>query len=492
MTFKYPKVKIAYDLLDITKSNLLLFIILFVLNNNPSTFMNVLRYVLVIILTFTLLSRLKEVFFTKVVFAADGVREYTGMFSKSERYIPREKFENIQTSTKFLQRLFRANTVIMETGDATGDVTFNFVKRAELEKIKAYVLSKNEITNVLLEQDDEEAVLFTPTMQDITKASLTSFSFLAIIPIAINVWTDFKLDNYVDVDAEKLPLWLTIVLILLAIIAALGIGLMRTFNNYYQYKISMDGERIYVQKGWLSKQSFSIRKEKVQAVIFKQSFYQKLLRVMTIRLISTGVVMTSDEHQINEFFPYIPVEKADELMATMLPQLTRKEVTHRASKKAGKLIWLRPPIFAIIVALLGLLHWIFYVLGSVVFVLTYVNRILAYKNLAFSLQEEHVQVTSGAFTVETLVTTRAKLIELDFESSILQRKTGVLTVKISNRAQPIHVTELKDIDAELQKELLIWFEQRAKEVRIDPKTKEGALKKDVVVQLIAALKMKLQ
>ena len=488
MTFKYPKVKIVYDVLDIIKSNIFLFIMLFVLNfNNDSMFIIGVRFVLIAIVTLSLLGRLKELFFTKVVFATDGVHVYTGMFSKSERFVPREKFENVQTATSVLQRLFGANTITMETGDVTGDVTLKFVKHVDREKIEEYVLSTSDVATVL-QQEDDRAVLFTPTVPDLLKASLTSFSFLAIIPIVLNIWSDLQLEKFVNVEAIKIPLWLTITLILLAVAVALGIGILRTFNSYYQYKISMDDERIYVQIGWLSKQSLSIRKEKVQAVIYKQSWYQKLLRVTTIRLISTGEIMTSGDQQINEFFPYLPTAKADELIATMLPQFTRQSMTHRASKKAKKLIWLRPPIFALVVALLGLWQEIFYVVGAVVFVLTYVNRILAYKNLAFTLHEQHALVQSGAFTVETLVTKRPKLIEMEFERSLLQRKTGVMTMKIANRAQPIHVTALKDIDAELQKELMTWFEQRVKEVQIDLKSKDSALKNEVAVRLVNTLK----
>ena len=270
------------------------------------------------------------------MFAADGVRVYTGMFSKSERFIPREKFENVQTATSVLQRLFGASTVTMETGDATGDVKLTFVKHAAREKMEAYVLSTSDVATVL-QQEDDRAVLFTPTVPDLLKASLTSFSFLAIIPIVLNAWSDLKLGKLINIETVKLPLWVTLMLILLAITVALVIGLLRTFNSYYQYKISMDDERIYVQKGWLSKQSFSIRKEKVQAVIYKQNLYQRLLRVTTIRLISTGEMMKSDEQQINEFFPYLPTAKADELMATMLPQFTRQSMTLKLLKRQKNL-----------------------------------------------------------------------------------------------------------------------------------------------------------
>ena len=489
MTFKYPKIKIIYDLLELIKSNFFFFLIVFVINfNSESTFIIVIRYLFIAIIVGSFLLRLSEIFFTKVVFATDGVRVYTGIFSKSERFIPREKFENVQTTLTVIQRLFNAQTVTMETGDATGDVTLNFVRPSERAQMESYILSVDK-TMISTSQHDA-TVLFIPTLRDILKASLTSFSFLAIIPIALNVWSDLRLDKYVDVDAVKTPLWLTIVLISVAIIVAFAIGIFRTFNSYYRYSISMDDERIYVRKGWLSKQSLSIRKEKVQAVIYKQSWYQKLLGVTTIRLISTGEISSTDAQQINEFFPYLPTAKANELVQTMLPQFTRQALTHRASKKAQKLIWLRPPIFAAIVLLLGLWQPIFYVVGGIVFIFTYINRILTYKNLAFTLKATHTQVRTGAFTVETLVTKRPKLIELSFERSLLQRGAGVMNVKLTNRAQPIHVTTLKDLDLYLQQELTNWFEQRAIEVQIDPKSKDGALKTEAIAQLATILNRK--
>ncbi|MCG6171681.1 PH domain-containing protein, partial [Anoxybacillus sp. LAT_11] len=73
-------------------------------------------------------------------------------------------------------------------------------------------------------------------------------------------------------------------------------------------------------------------------------------------------------------------------------------------------------------------------------VFTYINRIREYRHTAFRLEDTHVQLRSGAFTVETLVTKRAKLLELQFERSLLQRMFGVMSVKLTNRAHPVHVT----------------------------------------------------
>ncbi|MER2000202.1 MAG: PH domain-containing protein, partial [Lysinibacillus sp.] len=124
MTFKYPKIKVLYEFLDQFISSIFFLLIIYVLNyNTDSTFMIILKFVYAGILFIAMFGRLNETIFTKVDFAVDGVRVYTGIFSKSERFIPRKKFENVQTSASVLQRIFGAQKVVMETGDAAGDVT---------------------------------------------------------------------------------------------------------------------------------------------------------------------------------------------------------------------------------------------------------------------------------------------------------------------------------------------------------------------------------
>ncbi|WJQ13245.1 PH domain-containing protein [Geobacillus stearothermophilus] len=313
MTFRYSKLKLFYDMLDLIKNNLFILFILFLNAGSNSMFMNIVQWGAIAVFGFSFLFRIYETLFTKVVFAEDGIHIHKGLFSKSEQFIPREKFENVQTQANVLQRLFGVQSITMETGEATSDVTLKFVSKADCIKIEDYVLRNGNQEKQVGEaiHVSERQVLFTTTIRDILKASLLSFSFLAIIPIGLNIWSDVHPEKYINVDTvmSHLSGWLLILLVLLAVFAAVGIGVFKTFNSYYQYTISMDNERIYVQKGWLSKQSFSIRKDKVQAVIYKQNGYQKLLGVTTIKLISAGEILPSEDQNLNEFFPYLPTEK---------------------------------------------------------------------------------------------------------------------------------------------------------------------------------------
>lgn len=494
MTFRYSKLKVLYDLLELIKNNIFIIFIVFILNaGSDSMFMAIVKWGAIAILVFSLLSRLHETLFMKVIFAEDGIHIHKGLFSKSEQFIPRDKFENLQTQANVLQRLFGVQSITMETGEASSDLELKFVRKEDCIQIEDYVL-RNGNREHLAEKDNNESerqILFTTTIRDILKASLLSFSFLAIIPIGYNIWSDVKPEKYINLDEvmSYLPTWLLILLVLLVVLVAVGIGVFKTFNSYYQYTISMDNKRIYVQKGWLSKQRLSLRKEKVQAVIYEQSGYQKLLGVTTIKLISAGEIMESDDKKINEFFPYMPTKKAYELIEIMLPDYQLRSMTHHASPNAKKLIWLRPPIFAFIVAAAGFWKPFFFVLGAIVFVFTYINRIREYRNTAFRLDEGHVQLRSGAFTVETIVTKRSKLLELKFERSLLQRKFGVMSVNLTNRAQPVHVTTLLDIDSSLQPLITNWFENRTNDVTIDPQSKYGSLKQESIIRLHRTLKL---
>lgn len=119
---------------------------------------------------------------------------------------------------------------------------------------------------------------------------------------------------------------------------------------------------------------------------------------------------------------------------------------------------------------------------------TYVSRYLAYKQLAFLVNEQHIEVKTGSFTVETLVTKRPKLIELEFSNSAMQRCFHIMDVNLVSRAQPIRLSKLQDIDAALYPLMTEWFEACKFDVRMDERFQDGALKKSAVIHFVKVLK----
>lgn len=489
MIFKYPKIKLIYELLKLFKDHITIFFSVTVFSLIVSSWKWI--AIFAFYLCYQYAKKVFEVLFTRVEFAEDGVREFKGKFSKSERFIPKDKFENVQTSSTVLQRLFDVHSVTMETGDMTGEIMLDFVKDEDVEKMKAYILSEKMADE---EVESEREVLFTPTKKDIFKASILSFSFIAIVPLIFKVQDflrDANIEDVADPSSYDLSLLAKILIIAAVIFVAFIIGVAKTFNEYLEYEISVDEERIYVQKGWLSKKSFSIRKDRTQAVIYKQSLYQKLLGVTTIKLVSTGEIL-SDAEEINEFFPYLPTKDAEQLVEKILPNYVCREMPYKASDRTKKLIWLRPPLLAIAVACAGFWKPIFFGIAIAVLIYTYWNRMLAYNHVAFNFTEDHLQMSYGGFIRETIVTKRPRLVRLNFEQSRLQKRFDVFTLNAINRGHPILVSELIDIDVSMKAKLLEWFQMRVNEVQIDPRTQHGALKKEIIARLASALKLKSQ
>ena len=514
MTFRYSPLKILYDICDIFKSNFFFILFVFIINfNSTSTFMLIVKIIISLVITVSLFLRIKETFFTTIFIKSDGFHIHTGIFSKSEQLIPRDKIENVQSSSTVLHRLFSAQQMTLETGDASTDVSLKFIRPSQVHLFAAYegtphihaekkqleradeLLLHNEEKSTekeaaVLSSMSKEAILYTPSTFDLLKASCLSFSFLAVIPILIKFISELKLDEKMDWQqiSSTLPLWGIALIIVALIVIAVSIGVIKTFKRYYRYTISMDQERIYIRQGVISNQRLSIRKEKVQAVIYSQTTYQKLLGVVTIKLLSAGEISSSNNQQINEFFPYLPMKQAAALVEQMLPNYGKQTSTYKPVKGAKWFIVVRIPYLALVVAAIGFWKPIFFIFGGIVFVLTYIYRIQQYRNSSLTFHQASIQLQTGGFTTETLVTKRAKLLELSFEQSPLQRLAQAQTIKITNRAHPVQVTSLEDFHLALTPKLKRWFEQRNEDVVIDPASQPNALKHQVVRKLLKQLK----
>ncbi|MGJ3205101.1 PH domain-containing protein, partial [Geobacillus thermoleovorans] len=164
MTFRYSKLKLFYDMLDLIKNNLFILFILFLNAGSNSMFMNIVQWGAIAVFGFSFLFRIYETLFTKVVFAEDGIHIHKGLFSKSEQFIPREKFENVQTQANVLQRLFGVQSITMETGEATSDVTLKAViyKQNGYQKLLGVTTIKLISAGEILPSEDQNLNEFFP------------------------------------------------------------------------------------------------------------------------------------------------------------------------------------------------------------------------------------------------------------------------------------------------------------------------------------------
>ncbi|HLR51986.1 MAG TPA: PH domain-containing protein [Candidatus Avamphibacillus sp.] len=415
-----------------------------------------------------------------------------GVFQRKQNSIPLQEIQNITWSTPFYYQWFNITSLHLETSSTneSASVQLDAVKMNLAEQIEQLTTTyKTENENNIDDIDEMETevnklsksdikdnhrnVHFSPTRKEVLKASFLSFSFLGLIPIIAIGYRE--LDKIVNLDQQAKGLftfltssWIFIVgAIFLLIILAVAFGIIQTYLKYGKYEISSDEERIFIYSGVLNEKVFSIQKANVQAIRIKQSPLKKLLHFSEIKLISAGS-NEGETDDIRSLYPFLPTEKAKGLLVEILPQFPLTNAENKLPPKALYMRLLRLPWFWIIAtAFIFLFKEEWWFLSPILFVTTYLSRYFTYRNTRFSWNDKSIQFRTGGLSTDIFITNRKKVIEVNVEQNIIQKKFGIATINTVNRVKPVHHGKLQDVPFSKSEQFIKWYKQRATEVRTE-------------------------
>lgn len=394
-----------------------------------------------------------------------------GVFVKNHRVVPFERIQNHQTNTNFLHRLFKMTSLSLETGtsDSESSIKFSVITHHEARMILKMIEEKDsgkDAENEVLEEKPKRKVYFRSTKKDTIKAALTSFSFLAIFPLLSAAY--FQVNDFFDLESTtqsafeylQTHIGLLIMLFVVAMILSVVIGYIQTVVKYGNYVISADSDRIYIQKGVFHTSTFSIQKDKVQAIKIEQPLIKRLLNMVEIKLISAGG-LGEEKLETNALYPFMAKHAAYELVNTLLPAYHIEEEMKRLPRKVLVLKLLTPYYGTLIVGA-GLFffqrEWLW--VTGVVFVISILSRILDYFFTSYLRHGEFIQTRKGGFSNETLLTKRARIEEIEVRHSWIQRKFNVASLSFSNRAKPVFISELTYLPKEDVAAFYVWYGER--------------------------------
>ncbi|MFE4353178.1 PH domain-containing protein [Peribacillus butanolivorans] len=478
--------KIPFELGKVMKGNLFFIIMLYVLNfGTEKTYMKVLQIGFLVYLVWRVISVILQWYTYKYQIKEGTVHITSGLISKSFRTVPFLKVQNVQRRTTLFHKLFNLTSLTFETGmtDDQGSVPFEVISQKEAKRLEQELSLIQELSVIevdgteedtleIVESVSEKTIHFTPTKQDVLKASFTSLSFLALIPIVATIYNTlddfFNMENAEGLLATLLDTWWIVTTALIGIICiAVAFGIISTFVKYGKYEISSDHERVYIKKGVLDESAFSIQKEKVQAVEITQSLIKRMLGLAEVKLISAG--STGDkELETNTLYPFLSVDRAYAMIEEILPTYKVERSMERLSKQAFKVRMLRPSFFWILttVAIYYFKPAIWYV-SVILLVLIYTLRILDYKNSRYLLNNEIIQFKSGSLETSLFITKRSKVIQIEVERSKLQKLFGLASIETVNRSKPVHHTKLQDVSVEYADEFYTWYTCRTQNIQVE-------------------------
>ncbi|MED4633463.1 PH domain-containing protein [Peribacillus frigoritolerans] len=477
-------IKIPFEFWKLLKGNVFFIIMLYILNfGSEKMYMKLLQIGFLVYLVWKVISVILK-WYTYKYQIKDGTLYITsGLVSKSYRTVPLHKVQNVQQRTTLFHKIFRLTSLTFETG-MTGDqgsVPFEMISRKEAERLEGEYASKQELPVIDISEERiaedmepaiEKTIHFTPSKHDVLKASFTSLSFLALIPILATLYN--TLDDFIDLEntegflAKLLDTWWIITIVITGLICvAVVFGIVSTFVKYGKYEISSDHDRIYIKKGGLDESAFSIRKEKVQAIEITQSIIKRVLGLAEVKLISAG--STGDEElETNTLYPFLSIERAYEMVEEILPAYKVERSMRSLSKQAFKIRMLRPSFFWIL-STLAIYYFkpsLWYI-SLILLVLIYTLRIMDYKNSRYLLNDEFIQFKSGSLETSLFITKRSKVIQIEVERSKLQKLFGLATIETINRSKPVHHTKLQDVSVEYADEFYTWYMDRTKNIQFE-------------------------
>ena len=494
MEFKrYHPATILFDLYGFVKNAAFFALILFVFNyGSESLLVRIGRWTFLFGAFLTLVSLLMKWFSNRYAADERAFHLKAGIFQKTERTIYYEKVQNVQRRTSFLHKIFRMTAVSFQTG-ATGvdaKVEFKAVTQHEANRLESLVkeasskpveVPDTDPHSVKIDKEEIKRVIhFTPTRSDIVKASLTSLSFLFLIVIVASAFS--KINALFDVE-EAVEGWVLSLLTSgwviagiasVLIIVSFTIGYIRTFITYGKYEIASDDARIYISKGVLDESAFSILKKRVQGIEISQSFMKRLLGLAEVKLISAGS-LGSDDDEVSTLYPFLPVKRAYSMIEEMLPNYEVSTEMKRLPPKSLVVRIVKPYWFWLIVtaALTYFRNDLFskpnlwWIISISLLAVLMLARIANYWNTSYAITDRFIQVSEGTLGKTTYLTRRDKIVEVSVKRTKLQQWTGLATIGLVNRAQPVRHERLPDVTVEEAARFYRWYALRGEEVRVE-------------------------
>lgn len=492
-TKRYHPLLMLFDLWQLIKNTFFIFIFLFVMKAGSDSLIIVWgRYLSLIGFGVGIIYIISKWANHKYKLDHQSFHLYKGIFVKSERTVPFSKIQNVNRRTSLFHRLFHVTSISFETGMEGEDaaVSFKVVSLMEAALIEAHMdraVNHDFVTDLdssSFTGDSNRTLHFKPTKQDILKASFTSLSFLVLIPLLLSIYS--KIEDIFDVEKETEGLfvylisswWIAAIIIVILIIASVIFGMVRTFLKYGKYEISSDNDRIYITKGVIDETSFSIAKDRVQAIEIKQSIMKRLLGLAEVKLTSAGSLDLGEEEslEINSLYPFLPVQRAYEMVAEILPAY---EVRQQMKRLPMKSFWVRMlrPSWIWIIATAVLIYFkptilkveqAWWILSAVLLIIIAALRWLDYLHTQYILNDRFIQLKTGSLTISLFVSKRDKVIEVNVTRTIIQKWLGLATIGTINRSKPVQHNGIEDVPVDFAESFCKWYAGRKREIKYEP------------------------
>ena len=367
-----------------------------------------------------------------------------GVLQKSERTIPLEHVQSVDTVQGIVQRLFSVVELRVETaggGTNEPDATLSALDRGAAEALRREIEgSRQAVEN---EENSGLEVVRKLSTRELLVAGATSGQIgvaLSLVAVASQVFDNFLPNNLTERIFDLLaPRSLTVFLFLVLALALLAwlLSIGGTVLAYSGFTLSRDGDFLYIRRGLLERREATLPLARIQAVRIVEGVLRQPFGLAMVRVESAGYGSgTEDVGVSTTLFPLLPRKDAERLLRAAAPEFVTEASLEPLPDRARRRYIVRALIPAFLIALaIGLNVW--FAAGSVPLSLLALLLLppaallgfFRYRAAGWALDRDRLVVRSRSLARVTSVVPRRRIQSRSVVESPFQRRADLATFR---------------------------------------------------------------
>jgi putative membrane protein len=393
---------------------------------------------------------------TTYLVTGNSFRLKRGVFQKSERTIPLDHVQSVDTVQGVIQRAFGVYEVRIETaggGASEPDASLSALDRTAAQTLRREIEGSQRER---VEESEGPTVLRRLSTGDLLIAGATSgqigvaFSLLAV---GSQFFNDFLSDDFVRRLFETLaPNWLMLLLIFVPVglLLAWFLAIAGTVLAYADFTLAREGDFLYIKRGLLERREATIPLSRIQAIRVTEGLLRQPFGLAAVRVESAGY--GEDAGVSTMLFPLLPRDEVQEFLAAATPEFAVNPPLEKLPRRALRRYVFRAVVGYLILALVAAVAWLVVFgsfLGLLAFVLVPPSALygwLSYRDSGWAFEEDRLVVRYRSLGRKTAIAPRRRLQSREVARSPFQRRVRLATflaeVASGSGGSALRVTDL--------------------------------------------------
>ena len=379
-----------------------------------------------------------------------------GVVQKSERTIPLDHVQSVDTVQGIIQRAFGVYEVRVETaggGASEPDASLSALDREAAQALRREIEGSARERS---EQTEGPTVLRRLSTRDLLLAGATSGQIgvaFSVLAVGSQFFDDFFPEDFVRRLVETLSpnlLMVLLILVPLGLLLAWFLAIAGTVLAYSGFTLSREGDFLYIKRGLLERREATIPLSRIQAIRISEGVLRQPFGFAALRVESAGYGENAGVSTM--LFPLLPRDEVGELLAAAVPEFAVNPTLQPLPRRALRRYVFRAAygclILASIVALVSFLAFEsargLHALLLVPFAGLY--GWLCYKDAGWAFEEDRLVVRYRSLGRKTAVAPRRRLQSREVVRSPFQRRVRLATfmaeVASGSGGSALRVTDL--------------------------------------------------